>query len=530
VTTLGYCPSHVGLDRHGITGAAEVYWNLPPAELIEQAVRQDEGSLAACGAVVCATGSHTGRSPNDKFLVEDDTTRDVIDWGKVNPPISEASFDALHEHVLEHYRGRSLYVRDMFAGAAEETRLPIRVVTETAWHNLFASQLFIKPDDGTDHHEPRFPILNAPSCHADPSLHGTNSGTFIVLNLSRGLILIGGTAYAGEIKKSIFTLMNYLLPEAGVFSMHCSANIGAGGDVALFFGLSGTGKTTLSADPARRLIGDDEHGWSDDGVFNFEGGCYAKCINLSRKYEPQIYNAIRFGAVLENVEMDDTDRSIDYADGSRTENTRAAYPLTHIDGAVIPSVGGHPKNVVFLTCDAFGVLPPISKLSRELAMYHFLSGYTAKVAGTEKGVTEPQATFSACFGSPFLPLAPQRYAEMLGERLDKHEANCWLINTGWSGGPFGVGERMNIAHTRAMVEAALSGALNDVAFAPDPLFGMSVPQSCPEVPDNVLTPRKTWSDASAYDAKARELAELFSKNFEKFGDVSADIADAAPKV
>jgi len=518
------------LDRHGIRGEAEAYWNLSPTELIEHAIRQGEASLAGCGAVVCSTGSHTGRSPNDKFIVQDAAARDVIDWGKINQPISEAHFEALHELVLEHYRGRNLYVRDMFAGAAEATRLPIRVVTETAWHNLFASQLFIRPGNSTDHHEPKFTILNAPSCKADPKRHGTNSGTFIVLNLSRGLILIGGSAYAGEIKKSIFSLMNYLLPKAGVLSMHCSANIGVGGDVALFFGLSGTGKTTLSADPARRLIGDDEHGWSDDGVFNIEGGCYAKCINLSAKYEPQIYQAIRFGAVLENVVMRPDDRSIDYADGSLTENTRAAYPLTHIEGAVMPSVGGHPKNVVFLTCDAFGVLPPISKLSREQAMYHFLSGYTAKVAGTEAGVTEPQATFSACFGAPFLPLAPQRYAEMLGERLDKHGANCWLVNTGWSGGPYGVGKRMNIAHTRAMVQAALSGGLDGVSYAPDPVFGIGVPQSCPDVPSEVLTPKSTWKDAAAYDAKARELAGLFNKNSAKFENVSADIAAAGPKV
>ncbi len=529
MTTLGYCPSSVGLDQHGITHTNEVYWNLSPAELYEHAIRNGDGTLAANGAIVCTTGPHTGRSPKDKFIVQEDSTTDQIWWGSVNRPISEARFDALHEHVLDHYRDQKLFVRDMFAGADEATRLPIRVVTETAWHNLFASQLFIKPSGSTDGHEPQFTILNAPTCKADPAIHGTNSGAFIVLHLARGLILIGGTAYAGEIKKSIFSLMNFLLPQEGVLSMHCSANIGSDGDTSLFFGLSGTGKTTLSADPERRLIGDDEHGWSDDGVFNIEGGCYAKCIKLSQAQEPQIYDAIRFGSVLENVVMDDTTRAIDYDDATLTENTRAAYPLTHIDGAVLPSVGGHPKNVVFLTCDAFGVLPPISRLTPAQAMYHFLSGYTAKVAGTEKGVTEPQATFSACFGAPFLPLPPQRYATMLGEKLEKHGAACWLVNTGWSGGGYGVGKRMNLKNTRAMVKAALAGELNDVAFVPDPVFGVSVPQSCPGVPAEVLTPRSTWPDGAAYDAKAKELADLFNKNFATIDDVSSDIASAAPK-
>ncbi len=530
MTTLGYCPSNVGLDQHGITHTKEVYWNLSPAELYEHAICNGEGSLAANGAIVCTTGPHTGRSPKDKFIVQEDSTKDHIAWGPVNRPITEAQFDALHERVLEHYRGRKLFVRDMFAGADEATRIPIRVVTETAWHNLFASQLFIKPPGSTDGHEPQYTILNAPSCTADPAIHGTNSGTFVVLHLSRGLILIGGTAYAGEIKKSIFSLMNYLLPQAGVLSMHCSANIGTGGDTALFFGLSGTGKTTLSADPERRLIGDDEHGWSDDGVFNIEGGCYAKCIKLSPENEPQIYHAIRFGSVLENVVMDDSTREIDYDDATLTENTRVAYPLTYIDGAVRPSVGGHPKNVVFLTCDAFGVLPPISRLSPAQAMYHFISGYTAKVAGTEKGVTEPQATFSACFGSPFLPLPPQRYATMLGEKLERHGAACWLVNTGWSGGGYGVGKRMNLPHTRAMVKAALAGKLNDVSFVADPVFGVGVPQTCPGVPSEVLTPKATWANGADYDAKARELAGLFNKNFATFEGVSNEIANAAPKV
>ena len=531
MSTHGYSPSSVGLDRHGLIEPSEVYWNLPPAELYEHALSAREGLLAANGAIVCTTGAHTGRSPKDKFIVEEPGSRDAIWWGKVNKPISEAHFDALHRRVIEHYRGRKLYVRDMFAGAEEATRISIRVVNETAWHNLFASQLFIRPEPGsTGHHNPKFTILNAPTCEADPATDGTRSGTFIVVNFSKGLILIGGTQYAGEIKKSIFTVMNYVLPTAGVLSMHCSANIGRDGDTALFFGLSGTGKTTLSADPDRRLIGDDEHGWSDDGVFNIEGGCYAKCIKLSQEFEPQIYSAIRYGAVLENVDIDPVTREIDFDSAALTENTRAAYPLDFIDGAVIPSVGGHPKNVIFLTCDAFGVLPPISKLTPDQAMYHFLSGYTAKVAGTEAGVTEPQATFSTCFGAPFLPLPPQRYANMLGERLEKHQAQCWLVNTGWSGGGFGVGKRMNIHHTRAMVKAALGGDLDQVAYQQDSVFGLAIPGSCPDVPSEVLTPRSTWPDGAAYDAKAKELSDLFRKNFRPFENAEADLIAAGPSV
>ena len=519
----------MGLDIQGVVDTGQVFWNLPPAELYEHALRAGEGSLAVNGALVCTTGKHTGRSPNDKFIVEQAESKNEIWWGKVNKPISESHFDSLHRRVIEHYKGKNIYVRDMFAGANAANQLPIRVVTETAWHNLFAAQLFIRPEPGsTANHAPRFTILNAPSCMADPSVDGTASETFVVVNFSKGLILIGGTEYAGEIKKSIFTVMNYMLPTAGVLSMHCSANIGTDGDTALFFGLSGTGKTTLSADPERRLIGDDEHGWGDDGVFNIEGGCYAKCIKLSKEYEPQIYNAIRFGAVLENVVVDPTTRAIDFDNATLTENTRVAYPLDFIDGAVIPSVGGHPNNVVFLTCDAFGVLPPISKLTPDQAMYHFLSGYTAKVAGTEAGVTEPEATFSACFGAPFLPLPPQRYATMLGDRLEKHGTRCWLVNTGWSGGVYGVGKRMNINHTRAMVKAALTGELDNVPYEKDAVFGLSIPQSCPGVPANVLTPRKTWSDGPAYDAKAEELSKLFRKNFTKFETAEAQLAAAGP--
>ena len=531
VSTHGYHPSSVGLDHHGIADPGDVYWNLSPAELYEHAIRASEGTIAANGAMVCTTGSHTGRSPNDKFLVEEPTSKNAIGWGKVNRPISEENFDRLHRRVIDHYRGRRLYVRDMLAGAEEATRMPVRVVTETAWHNLFAAQLFIRPTPGsTTGHNPRFTILNAPTCEADPATDGTNSGTFVVVHFGKGLVLIGGTAYAGEIKKSIFTIMNYLLPTTGVLSMHCSANIGRDNDAALFFGLSGTGKTTLSADPERRLIGDDEHGWSDQGVFNIEGGCYAKCIKLSPEYEPQIFNAIRFGTVLENVVMNEATRTIDYDADALTENTRAAYPLEYIDGVVLPSVGNHPKNVVFLTCDAFGVLPPISKLTPNQAMYHFLAGYTAKVAGTEAGVTEPQATFSACFGAPFLPLPPERYATMLGERLATHNAACWLVNTGWSGGGVGVGARMNLKYTRAMVKAALDGALSDVGYTEDAVFGLAMPASCPQIPPKVLNPRTAWSDAAAYDIKAKELAGLFVKNFKQFESVSSDVLAAGPKL
>ncbi len=531
MTTHGYNPSQFGLEAHGIDQPGEVYWNLSSAELYEIAICANEGRLAANGAIVCETGIHTGRSPKDKFIVRESSTESDIGWGKVNKEISEAQFDGLHRRIIEHYRGRKLYVRDMAAGAEEETQIPIRVVTETAWHNLFASQLFIRPKFGsTKNHQPKFTILNAPTCMADPAVDGTHSETFVVINFAKGLVLIGGTAYAGEIKKSIFSIMNYLLPTAGVLSMHCSANIGADGDTALFFGLSGTGKTTLSADPERRLIGDDEHGWSDRGVFNIEGGCYAKCIKLSLETEPQIYQAIKFGSVLENVVMDDATREIDYDATTLTENTRVAYPIDYINNAVIPSIGGHPKNVVFLTCDAFGVLPPISKLTPEQTMYHFLAGYTAKVAGTEEGVTEPQATFSSCFGEPFLPLPPQRYAAMLGERVEKYDVKCWLVNTGWTGGGYGVGRRMNLSHTRAMVKAAISGKLDDVEFVADPIFGVSTPTSCPSVPADVLTPRLTWADPQAYDAKAKELASLFAENVKTIKDLSEAIAAAGPQI
>jgi len=531
VETRGYSPSRVGLERHRLDGCRDAFWNLQSAELYEHALCAGEGALSASGAIVCSTGTHTGRCPRDKFFVEEPSSKDAINWGKINAPLSELNFDRLYEHVVQHCRDRRLYVRDMFAGAEAATRIPIRVITETAWHNLFAAQLFIRPAPGsTGQHDPQFTVINVPSCQAEPQRHSTRSGTFAVIHLGKRVVLIGGTAYAGEIKKSIFTIMNYLLPMSGVLSMHCSANIGRDNDVALFFGLSGTGKTTLSADPERRLIGDDEHGWSDRGVFNIEGGCYAKCIKLSPEYEPQIYSAIRFGTVLENVVMDLPTRAIDFDSDEITENTRAAYPLEYIPGAVIPSVGPHPTAIVFLACDAFGVLPPIARLSTEQAMYHFLSGYTAKVAGTEAGVTEPTATFSPCFGAPFIPLPPQRYAAMLGEKLGRYEVTCWLVNTGWTGGAAGVGQRINLRHTRAMVRAALTGKLKSAAFANDPIFGLSIPKSCPDVPAEVLSPRGTWGDPAAYDAKAKHLAGLFSENFARFEGVAGKLAGAGPGV
>lgn len=528
--SAGNSPSRHGLAEHGITACRTAYWNLTPAQLVEMALARGEGRLAANGSLVVSTGKYTGRSPNDKFVVEEPSSRDKIAWGKVNTPIAETCFDRLHAKIIRHVADRDLFVCDCFAGADEKHRLSVRIVSEFAWHAMFASNMFIRPAPGsTADHRPGFTVISIPSCLADPATDGTHSEAFILVHFARRLVIIGGTEYAGEIKKSIFTVMNYLLSEDGVLSMHCSANLGADGDPALFFGLSGTGKTTLSADPNRGLIGDDEHGWGDDGIFNIEAGCYAKCINLSRESEPDIYRAIRFGALTENVVMDPQTRMLDYDDGSRTQNTRVSYPLEHIDNAVIPSVGGHPRNVVLLTCDAFGVLPPVVRLTPEQAMYHFLSGYTAKVAGTERGVTEPQATFSACFGEPFLPLPPAVYAQMLGEKIARHKVDVWGVNTGWSGGPYGVGKRMKISYTRAMVTAALDGTLARTGFDPDPVFGVGVPRSCPGVPADVLTPRKTWANGAAYDAKSRELARLFIENFKRFRDVPADVAAAAPK-
>ena len=526
----GVNPSQYGLEHHGIQNVNQVYWNLGTAALVENAIRRREGLLAAGGAFTVRTGQYTGRSPDDKFVVQEPSTRDRVWWGPVNRPFEPARFDALYGRLLAYLQGSDLYVQDCFAGADPDHRIPIRIVTEYAWHSLFARQLFVRPDWTRTHdHIPRFTIIDIPKFHAYPDLDGTRSEAFVIVHFEKGLVIIGGTSYAGEMKKSVFTILNFLLPLRRVLSMHCSANQGRKGDVALFFGLSGTGKTTLSADPERRLIGDDEHGWSDSGVFNFEGGCYAKCIRLSKENEPQIWNAIRWGTVLENVALDLKTRLLDFDDDSLTENTRAAYPLTFIDGAVIPSVGRHPDNIFFLTCDAFGVLPPIARLTPVQAMYHFLSGYTAKVAGTEAGVTEPSATFSTCFGAPFLPRHPTVYAKLLGEKAARSNVRMWLVNTGWSGGPVGVGARMSIKYTRALITAALEGKLNDVPTRPDPVFGFDVPMECPGVPAEILWPRQTWQDPAAYDAKARELAARFTANFRQFeAQAAPEVVAAAP--
>ncbi|HKZ83415.1 MAG TPA: phosphoenolpyruvate carboxykinase [Anaerolineae bacterium] len=519
-----------GLDLAGLHPAGTVHWNLSPALLIEHAVRRAEGAITRDGPFNAITAPFTGRSPSDKFTVREPSSENDVWWGKQNQALSPKHFERLYQKVVAYLNGcGELYVRDLYAGADPVYRLKVRVINENAWQNLFVYNLFIRPDAaGLADFMPDFTILHAPGCKADPATDGTRSETFVVLNFARKMILIGGTNYAGEMKKSIFTTLNYLLPMHNVFPMHCSANVGKHGDTALFFGLSGTGKTTLSADPQRGLIGDDEHGWSDRGVFNFEGGCYAKVIRLSAEAEPEIYATMRrFGTVLENVVVDPESRALDLDDESITENTRAAYPIDFIGNAVIPGLGDHPKNVVFLAADAFGALPPISKLTPEQAMYHFLSGYTAKLAGTERGVTEPQATFSTCFGAPFLPRHPTVYARMLGEKIAKHKAQVWLVNTGWSGGPYGVGARMKISYTRAMVHAALNGSLDHVPTEADPIFGLHMPVECPGVPSEVLNPRRTWLDPNAYDQKARELASLFVQNFEQYADQAAPEVKAA---
>jgi phosphoenolpyruvate carboxykinase (ATP) len=519
--------SLAGIERPG-----RVHLNLSAPALVEMAVSRGEGLLAQSGALVTRTGDRTGRSPKDRFFVSHGASKDKIEWGPVNQPFEPAQFDALQDKVRAHMEGRELFIVDGFVGADPEHSIRLRVIAELAWHALFAKQLFRRPDPGElEGFEPEFVVLSAPSFDAVPERDGTNSNAFVGVDLERKQVLICGTHYAGEIKKSIFTSANYLLPEAGVLPMHCSANIGREDDVALFFGLSGTGKTTLSADPERRLIGDDEHGWSDNGVFNFEGGCYAKCIRLSQENEPQIWGAIRFGSVVENVVVDEATRTVDYDDASITENTRVAYPLEFIPGFVPEGRAGHAETIVFLTADAFGVLPPISRLSAEGAMYHFLSGFTAKLAGTEAGLgAEPEATFSACFGAPFLPLRPSTYAEMLGERIGKHGARVFLVNTGWTGGPFGTGKRMSLPATRAMVQAATSGALDGVETRNHPIFNLDVPVSCPGVRDEVLDPQSTWSDPEAYDEKARELAHMFVKNFERFVDsVRPEVVEAGPR-
>jgi phosphoenolpyruvate carboxykinase (ATP) len=521
----------VGLEALGIRPEAAVYWNLSTPELYEIIARRDEGSLSAHGALMLDTGEHTGRAAKDKAIVREPSSEDKVFWGEVNKEFPQDKFDRLRERMMKYASTRELFVQDTYAGADPRYRLPVRIITELAWHSLFARTMFINDDAGAGQHTPEFTVVNIPSFKAEPATDGTRAETFILVDFAQRLVLIGGTSYAGETKKSVFSILNYLLPQRGVMSMHCSANVGMSGDVAVFFGLSGTGKTTLSADPERRLIGDDEHGWSDDGVFNFEGGCYAKVIKLSAEAEPDIYRTTRmFGTVMENVVFDPVTRVPDLDDASKTENTRAAYPLTSIPNIVPEGYAGHPSNIIMLTADAFGVLPPVARLTPEQAMYHFLSGYTAKVAGTERGVTEPQATFSTCFGAPFMVLHPGVYADLLGKKIQEHNADCWLVNTGWSGGPYGEGQRMKIKFTRAMIRAILNGSLAQVETRPDPVFGVNVPVSCPDVPSEVLQPRGTWKDSAAYDEKARDLARRFNENFRKYeAGVSEEVRAAAPK-
>ncbi|QWH52899.1 phosphoenolpyruvate carboxykinase (ATP) [Bacillus mycoides] len=516
---------NVQIGLHELLNGSNAQIQLSVPQLVEKVLMRNEGKLTSTGAVSASTGKYTGRSPKDKFIVKEASVADKIAWGAVNQPISEEHFNKLYIKVLEYLKEKEeLFIFKGFAGADRNYRLPIQVVNEYAWHNLFVHQLFIRPnEEELATHESEFTIVSAPNFKADPAIDGTNSEAFIMVSFEKRIVLIGGTEYAGEMKKSIFSIMNFLLPEQDILSMHCSSNVGEEGDVALFFGLSGTGKTTLSADPNRKLIGDDEHGWSDNGVFNIEGGCYAKCVNLSHEKEPQIFDAIKFGSVLENVVIDGQTRIADYNDTTLTENTRAAYPMHAIDNIVLPSVAGHPNTIIFLTADASGVLPPISKLSKEQAMYHFLSGYTSKLAGTERGVTSPQATFSTCFGSPFLPLDASRYAEMLGEKIEKHDAKVFLVNTGWTGGEYGVGKRMNLGYTRAMIQAALSGELAKAETAKHDIFGLEVPRHVPGVPDEVLMPEQTWADKDAYKTKAIELANEFKENFKKFDSVSENI-------
>lgn len=516
----------------GLSDLENVYWNTDPAELSDIAVKLGEGEVADSGALVIKTGKFTGRAPKDRYIVKDDVTENSVDWNNINQPVSTEVFDKLHGRIVEYLKGKDVFVRDGYACAHPDYRLNLRVIGEFPWQSIFAYNMFLRPtDDEIKIHNPEWTVLSAPGCLAIPAEDGIANENFSIINFSKKMIIIGGTAYTGEMKKGIFSVLNYTLPhDKGVLSMHCSANVGEEGDTAIFFGLSGTGKTTLSADPDRGLIGDDEHGWSADSIFNFEGGCYAKTINLSADKEPQIYSAIRPGALLENVTFKEGTNEVDFDDKSITENTRVSYPIYHIDNAIEPSYAGLPKNIFFLTADAFGVLPPISKLTPGQAMFHFISGYTAKVAGTEAGIDEPTPNFSACFGAPFLPLHPTKYAEMLGDKMREHKVDVWLVNTGWTGGPYGVGHRMKLAYTRAMIHAALEGKLAGVEFEKHPVFGLEMPKSCDGVPGEVLNPRNTWADKEAYDKKANTLAEKFNSNFQKYADqANQEILDAAPK-
>lgn len=507
------------VEQHGIVNYTRVFYNPPTPELIEQAVRRQEGLLSHLGPLVVRTGTFTGRAPDDKFVVQEPSSEEKIWWGQVNRPFDPVDFDRIHHRMLAYLQGKEIYVQDCYAGADPQYRLPIRIITERAWQSLFARNMFIRILDPQALSEfvPEFVVIDAPHFSASPELDHTHSQAFILLHYGKKLVLIGGTGYGGEIKKSIFTVMNFLLPRESVLPMHCSANVGPDGASSIFFGLSGTGKTSLSADPTRELVGDDEHGWSDNGIFNFEGGCYAKVIRLSAQAEPQIYECTRrFGTVLENVTMDSHTRRLDLDDASLTENTRAAYPITHIKNASRTGVAGHPKHIVMLTCDAFGVLPPISMLTTDQAMYHFLSGYTAKVAGTETGIVEPQATFSTCFGAPFMARQPIVYAKLLGQKINTHGSRCWLVNTGWTGGGYGVGNRIQIEYTRKMVHAALDGVLDGVEFSQEPFFGLAIPKECPGIPAEILNPANTWLDKEAYRKQAADLRQRFRKNFETF--------------
>ena len=524
---------NASLSAIGLENLSNIYWNLSPAELVEDTVITGQGVLSNTGAIAVDTGEFTGRSPQDRFIVEDDLTKDSVWWGDINKKFDANKFDKLYDRMKAYLTNRDVYARDAYACADDNYRLNIRVVTEYPWSNMFAYNMFQRPSkEEIENFEPEWHIVNAPGFMANSEIDGTRQHNFAIINFTKKMIIIGGTGYTGEIKKGIFSVLNFILPhEKNVLSMHCSANIGQEGDTAIFFGLSGTGKTTLSSDPNRKLIGDDEHGWADDTVFNFEGGCYAKTIDLSREKEPQIYDAIKFGAILENIEFHEGSTIPDYSNASKTQNTRVSYPIHHIENIVKPSVGNTPKNIFFLTCDAFGVLPPISKLTSGQAMYHFISGYTAKVAGTEAGIDEPQTAFSACFGAPFLPLHPGKYASMLGKKMQENDVNVWLVNTGWSGGGYGVGKRISLKHTRAMITAALEGELNGVEYAEHEVFGLHMPTSCPNVPDEILQPKNTWSDGADYDKKANALAEEFVKNFEQFeSDVEDEIKAAAPNV
>ena len=519
------------LENLGLGDLGEVYDNLATEALYDEIVRRGEALLSEDRVVVAETGEYTGRSPNDKFIVRESSTEANIDWGTVNRPFEAAHFDALFDRVAAYLRKRDVFVQDLHAGADAEFQLPLRAITELAWHSLFASNMFIRENDPGKRasFDPSWHLVYAPGFKALPERDHTGSEVFVIIHFARKLILIGGTRYAGELKKSVFTLLNFLLPQQGVMSMHCSANKNDRGETALFFGLSGTGKTTLSASADYELIGDDEHGWSDRGIFNFEGGCYAKVIRLSAEAEPEIYAASHhFGTVLENVIIDPDTGVVDLDDDSLTENTRASYPLEAIPNASRDGLGGHPANIIMLTCDAFGVMPPVARLTPEQAMYHFVSGYTAKVAGTERGVSEPSATFSPCFGAPFMVLHPLSYARLLGEKIRLHNSSCWLVNTGWSGGPYGEGERISIAHTRAIVAAILDRRLAEVSYRQDPVFGLDIPTTCPDVPAELLTPRSTWRDASAYDDKARDLARLFGEHFAAYADAAPELTAAAP--